>query len=131
LREELADLCDVRVCLGGKLAGFSGKMPGIVEEALGALRKGRPVFTSGIFGGASRFIVDEMSQGKVTFTKQSPDPKLSEQAAEIRKLSATFSRGLEASEEERLWRCTSTEQCVELILRGTLKWFARHREKQG
>lgn len=123
MRAELADLCDVRVCLGGKLAGYTGKMPGIVEEALGALRKERPVFASGIFGGASALVARAIDpDGDIAEGKSLPDDLLAS-LLEIRKLSATVDRGLTPDEAKFLCYCTSTEQCVELILRGTVKWF--------
>jgi hypothetical protein len=156
MRAELADLCHIRVCLGGKLTGFSGKMPGIVEEALGALRKGRPVFTSGIFGGASAMLARAMDPATDISGKSLTDDlraallerhklaghidqgltpaeeKLLDDVntalLEIRKLSANIDRGLTPAEEKLLWHCTSTEQCVELILRGAVKCFSGMRE---
>ena len=128
MRAELADLCDIRVCLGGKLTGFSGKMSGIVEEALGALRKGRPVFTSGIFGGASALVARAMDPATDISEDKSLKDDLRAALLEIRKLSANVERGLTAEEEKLLWHCTSTEQCVELILRGAVKCFSGMRE---
>jgi hypothetical protein len=156
MRAELADLCNIRVCLGGKLTGSSGKMSGIVEEALGALRKGRPVFTSGIFGGASDLVARAMDSETDIENKSLTDDlrarllairKLSASAdkgltaaeekflddlgvalLEIRALSANVDRGLTAEEEKLLWHCTSTEQCVELILRGAVKCFTKNQE---
>lgn len=128
MRAELADLCNIRVCLGGKLTGFSGKISGIVEEALGALRKGRPVFTSGIFGGASALVARAMDPATDISEDKSLKDDLRAALLEIRKLSAHVDRGLTAEEEKLLWHCTSTEQCVELILRGAVKCFAENQE---
>lgn len=153
MRAELADLCNIRVCLGGKLTGFSGTMPGIIEEALGALRKKRPVFTSGIFGGASAMLARAMDPATDASNKSlitdmraailerhkldgdldkgltQAEEKLLDDVntalLEIRKCSANVDRGLTPAEEKRLWLCTSTEQCVELILRGAVKCFSR------
>lgn len=120
LREELARLCHVRVCLGGKLSGFTGKIPGIIEEALGTLRERRPVFTSGIFGGASAMIVDALSGEPAYIDAQ--------EFAELRARAARLPRALSKAEEYRLWRSTSVEECVELILRGTMKWWTHLRK---
>jgi hypothetical protein len=129
MRAELADLCDVRVCLGGKLAGYSGKMPGIVEEALGALQRERPVFASGIFGGASALVARAMDpEGDIAEGKSLPDVLLAS-LLEIRELSVNVGRGLTPEEERFLCYCTSTEQCVELVLRGTVKWRAKFRSR--
>jgi hypothetical protein len=125
MREELAELCDIRVCLGGKLSGFGGTMPGILEEALGSLRKQRPVFASGIFGGASRIIVHAMSNGRVEFPTPVRGEGLIDVARELRARSGDVRRGLEAPEEDLLWRSTSIEQSVELILRGAVQLATR------
>lgn len=42
-----------RVALGGKVQGFTGFMPGILEEALTILEKSRPLYLLGGFGGAA------------------------------------------------------------------------------
>jgi len=121
MREELAKLCHVRVCLGGKLSDFSGKIPGIIEEALGTLREERPVFSSGIFGGASAVIVRALSG--------EPAELYAEESAELRACAARLPRALSENEELRLWRSTSVEQCLELTLRGTVKWWAHARPR--
>ena len=123
MRTELAELCDIRMCLGGKLRAFSGVMPGVVEEALGALRNGRPVFASAIFGGASAFIADQMRQAASTSPARA-DNKLREQAAEIRAYAQKVPTGLTPGEQESLWGATSIDQCIELILRGATKLFS-------
>ena len=124
MREELAELCHLRVCLGGKLSGFSGKIPGIVEEALGALRKSRPVFASAIFGGASRLVAREL-EGLPADSVDSLSDEARSALAEIRELSGKVPRGLSTEEDKLLWHCTSIEQCVELILRGAVKYFQK------
>src|SRR5712691_9104568 len=57
MRKELAELCHLRICLGGKVTGYSGRKPGIVEEAWLTLTRERPVLASTVFGGASRVVV--------------------------------------------------------------------------
>jgi hypothetical protein len=46
----------VFVFMGGRLSGFSGVMPGIMEEFLFAAKTGRPIFLFGGLGGASGVI---------------------------------------------------------------------------
>jgi SLOG-like protein len=124
LREELAELCDIRICLGGKIrkGDYTGAMPGIVEEALGALRNERPVFTSAIFGGASAFLVHAVRNG--------PDgapEELRDQASEIQELWPRASRGLDPSDQTSLWNARSIDRCVELILRSAIQSSAQQR----
>jgi len=40
-----------RICAGGKLSGYNGKMPGVLEEIIIALQKDKPVYLLGAFGG--------------------------------------------------------------------------------
>jgi hypothetical protein len=64
LRVRLNDLCDARVCLGGKVhpksetnpGGHSGWFPGVIEEAFHAMSIGQPVFVGSLFGGASQLM---------------------------------------------------------------------------
>jgi hypothetical protein len=53
-----------RVLLGGQVSEFKGKYPGLLEEALLALRSGKPVYLIGGFGGCTRSIVDAL-KGRV------------------------------------------------------------------
>lgn len=56
LRERLAELCDARICIGGKFQKYQGFWPGIFEEAFVSATKdrGHQVLLSGIMGGAAR-----------------------------------------------------------------------------
>jgi len=58
LRHRLNDLCDVRVCLGGRQAGAQGRYPGVIEEALLAMRQNKPLFLAGLLGGATEQVID-------------------------------------------------------------------------
>lgn len=63
LRHRLNERSTARLCLGGKCASYQGRYPGIVEEALFAIRSGKPLYISAILGGASRQIVEAL-EGK-------------------------------------------------------------------
>jgi hypothetical protein len=56
MRQVIVENTDARIVLGGKLRGFSGLLPGIVEETLLALRAGQPLYVAGGFGGAARLV---------------------------------------------------------------------------
>lgn len=62
MREAMRDAPDIagRIVLGGKLTGYVGRYPGVLEEALLDLRKGRPVFLVGTLGGAARLVYDSL-----------------------------------------------------------------------
>ncbi len=52
-REVMARSVQGRVALGGQRAGYRGRMPGVVEETIYAIRDGKPVFIAGGYGGAA------------------------------------------------------------------------------
>ncbi len=51
MRRYMHDNIAARMILGGKRHGYTGAMPGIVEEALIALEGGQPLYLAGGFGG--------------------------------------------------------------------------------
>jgi hypothetical protein len=54
MRQTMAKETILRVLASGKVAGYSGRMPGIVEEALLHAEAGRLLIPLGAFGGAAR-----------------------------------------------------------------------------
>jgi hypothetical protein len=52
-REVMARAVDARVVLSGALNSFQGRMPGVLEEAILAIRGNTPLFIAGGFGGAA------------------------------------------------------------------------------
>lgn len=51
MRIESIESSTVRVCAGGKLSGYKGKMPGVLEEIILSLNSQKPIFLMGAFGG--------------------------------------------------------------------------------
>jgi hypothetical protein len=60
MREEMNNFINARILLGGRITGFTGKYPGIAEEAFLALRDGLPLYLIGGFGGCTRAVVDAL-----------------------------------------------------------------------
>lgn len=52
-RMTMSEVIDGRVALGGKREGFSGRMPGVIEETIFAIQSGKPVYLAGGYGGAA------------------------------------------------------------------------------
>ncbi|WP_149787648.1 hypothetical protein [Lutimaribacter pacificus] len=83
LREYMTGNTSARIVVGGKRAGFEGKMPGIVEEVLLSLERRQPVYLSGGFGGVTLDIIRTL---RPEFTEWLPqeagapeaDPRLTE-----------------------------------------------------
>ena len=63
LRHRLDAASHARLCLGGRRSGFSGRYPGVIEEALLALRRKKPLYLAGLFGGSAQQLVDAI-EGK-------------------------------------------------------------------
>lgn len=51
MREKSIASSTARICAGGKLYGYKGKMPGVLEEIVLAIDNGKPLFLLGAFGG--------------------------------------------------------------------------------
>ncbi len=60
MRAQMTEACLARLAIGGKLTGFSGIYPGIVEEAWMSLASGRPLYLVGTFGGAAAAVIDTL-----------------------------------------------------------------------
>lgn len=57
MRHHLAERCDARVVLGGRVTGYSGLYPGLAEEAFVTLKAEKALFVAGGFGGCAADIV--------------------------------------------------------------------------
>lgn len=79
LRQRLAELCDARICLGGKFQKYQGFWPGILEEVFTSATKnhGRRVLLSGMLGGAAERILQAARTGNwENLLQPNPDVEL-------------------------------------------------------
>ena len=51
MRKKSISSSTVRICAGGKLTEYKGKMPGVLEEIILAINEQKPIFLLGAFGG--------------------------------------------------------------------------------
>ena len=58
MREVMNKDLSARIILGGKLFGFKGIYPGLVEEAIVAIKSKKPVYLIGGFGGCAKVVSD-------------------------------------------------------------------------
>jgi hypothetical protein len=82
MRTYMGGVTHGRVLIGGKRHGFSGAMPGLMEEALICLEKGWPVYLAGGFGGATLDIVRALNEADAAWLPPAanaplPDPRWS------------------------------------------------------
>jgi hypothetical protein len=57
MRQKMNDDIDARIILGGQTEYYSGRYPGLAEEAYFALKSNKPVFLIGAFGGCAKVII--------------------------------------------------------------------------
>lgn len=61
MRHALTDAADARICIGGRTTGSGGRCAGIVEEAALMMKARKPLYLTGMFGGASQQIIDVLT----------------------------------------------------------------------
>ncbi len=64
MRARMTREIDARIILGGTSTGYSGRYPGLAEEALLALAGGKPVFLLGSFGGSTAALIEAARGGE-------------------------------------------------------------------
>jgi hypothetical protein len=118
MRAVVTTKSDARVVLGGKVEGYKGKMPGVAEEALDALRAGQPLFLLGGFGGCARDIAEDLglvqarTQGRRDWPSRSAFSNFT---------TDSLNNGLDAEENRSLATTVHVDEAVTLILRGLLR----------
>jgi len=55
-----------RICAGGKLSGYKGKMPGVLEEILIAIDMKKPIYLLGAFGGVTGEVCQTITNRKIS-----------------------------------------------------------------
>jgi hypothetical protein len=58
MRIKMAEDCSARIIIGGKISGYLGYMPGIIEETLYTLLNDKPLYLIGGFGGATLKLIN-------------------------------------------------------------------------
>lgn len=65
MRDTMIKECDAKVCAGGKLIGYRGCMPGVLEEILVAIKHKKPLFLLGGFGGVVHYVCNAIEKGEI------------------------------------------------------------------
>jgi hypothetical protein len=111
MREVVTRETSVRVLLGGRRAGFTGRYPGLAEEALISLRAGQPVFLAGGFGGVTHDIATALGIDDGDWLppwpgRPDPDPRLDASLQALREVASDgwpgLRNGLTPRENRRL-----------------------------
>jgi hypothetical protein len=143
MRNSMRAGTSARIAMGGKLTGYQGLWPGVLEEGVIALRARQPLYLLGLFGGAARLLIDalrDVARAELTSTYfsqikgsdelrdeyrrrghavQTPE----ELAAELKQtgaggLSAALNNGLSEEENMELAGSDDPQRIVALILGG-------------
>jgi len=147
LRRRLAELCDARICIGGKSKNYQGFVPGILEEAIGSAKKQdrNCVLLSGLIGGAAGMILrasvsnnweeltrfplppdveEELGEVFVSFLRQT----YKEEAPKFLAAPALIERsGLDAEDWNRLAGARDIEVVIALAIKALRRHVARLR----
>jgi len=143
MRERQTTELGARVVVGGKLGRlgtpYLGRMPGVLEEALLAIRAPRPVYLVGAFGGCARLVLDALDgieRVELTSAYHQAQPHAPEMkklytdrsvtwdefesiAAELKGCGISgLKNGLTVEENRELATSRSAERIVELVLHG-------------
>ncbi len=66
MRERLARDNDAQILMGGRLIGYKGKYPGLVEEAYETMKAGKPLFLIGAYGGCTGAVIEAVRGNRPT-----------------------------------------------------------------
>ncbi len=150
LRHYLSEISDARICIGGRSTGFAGRYPGVVEEAVMALRSQKPLYLAGFLGGATSQLVDAIEGKKMPdgFCQESPeelfrDPPFKEQDettlqdriidrkaiwdefARVGSQTIADRAHLKKNELEKLFHTRVVDHAIELVLTGLSRLKAK------
>jgi len=126
MREFQRSSTDARVLLGGQVADYKGRMPGVAEEAIVSLRGGQPLFLIGGFGGCARDVAETLGLVKRSSTSRGwwPGRRKFE-----RWTGRDLNNGLSSQENEVLASTPFIKQAVMLILRGVHRLRKQRRQR--
>lgn len=144
MRERLARDNDAQILMGGRLIGYKGKYPGLVEEAYETMKAGKPLFLIGAYGGCTAAVIEAVRGNRPAgltekqqfetdayrevydyFNRHAP---AAEERIDYEKLVGFFSakgsdglhNGLSAAENERLFTTPHIPEIISLVLQGLI-----------
>lgn len=142
MREESISSSDARICVGGKLSGYLGKMPGVLEEIIIALEADKPIYLLGAFAGVVGEVCKTIDSGNMSeplteawqtnyndgYSDLQEHAKEKGDYADYQQVKATLEgtliaglaekAGLSEGDYLRLMWSPFLDECVHLILKG-------------
>jgi hypothetical protein len=113
-----------RVLLGGKVAGFQGKVPGLVEEALLTVEERKPLYLVGGFGGVTIDIIRALGVDDVDWLPsrtpaEAEDPRVQRGRELLQRVAEhRIDNGLTSDENRRLAATHRPSEIASLIALG-------------
>ena len=144
MRERIAMDNDAQILMGGRLIGYKGKYPGLVEEAYETMKAGKPLFLIGAFGGCTGAVIEALRGNRppgLTQKEQCANDSYrdvlayynehapaNEDRIDYEKLTDFFNQrgidglhnGLSPEENERLFTTAHIPEIIALVLRGLI-----------
>jgi hypothetical protein len=115
MRRLMSNEEDARILAGGKTEGYSGKCPGLLEEAVYSLMNKKPLFLVGCFGGATHEIIKLIIGEHTEFIKF-------DIAKNIRNVGiSSLNNGLNNEENMILFKSKNIYEIIFLTLKGLRK----------
>lgn len=152
MREAMIKNCDYRICAGGKHSGYSGIMPGILEETLIAIKMKKPIYLLGGFGGITHdiceFIKTKQEQEKLKLDWQIKNNICYKELLDYAKQQGQYkniyneistlltfdhtckNNGLNKGDNMRLFETPFVDEAIHLILKGLKKTKERKKERK-
>ncbi|ALQ50477.1 TIR domain-containing protein [Nitrosomonas ureae] len=145
MREKSISSSTHRVCVGGKLSGYTGKMPGVLEEIVIAFGTKKPLFLLGAFGGVVSEVCKVILNNKVpesltedwqilhnagykdlqdlarSYGQDCNYEIIVKNIAQLKVPELSTRAGLEEFEYLRLMSSPFIDECIYLILKGLSK----------
>ena len=150
MRKKITEESKARIVVGGLSSGFKGFYPGIIEEAVYAIRQNQPTYILGGFGGASNDVVNAlMGESPNSFdinwqiknTKNFKDlidtlnsypnvpnidyKKMLKELNDKGVEAISENNGLCNQENQRLWETNILDEAIQLIMKGLQATFEK------
>lgn len=118
MRDVVTREANFRIVLGGRVQNFSGRMPGIAEEALSSLNAAQPLFVLGGFGGCARDITEDIGLAPPRAGTARAWPERQQFAGFTPE---SLRNELDLADNEVLAKTVHVDQAIALVLRGLMR----------
>ncbi|WP_348814674.1 TIR domain-containing protein [Halomonas sp. H10-59] len=142
MRYESIKSSTVRICAGGRLQGYKGKMPGVLEEISISIAEEKPIYLLGAFGGVVGDVCEFILSGNVPDTLTEEWQKFhNEGYAELQHYASSYGHqcdydqvlksiqacslsvlakrsGLDEDDYKKLMVSPFIDECVHIIIKG-------------